>query len=421
MIHRIARSTLLLAISLLIAIDTGSAQEWTRFRGPNGSGLGTAQSLPAKWTEGDYNWRIRLPGIGHSSPVLWGDRIFLLSADPDSATRYVLCYSAADGSQLWQREFPSQPHHLHDRNTFASSTPVVDAERVYVAWSDPQRVTLMALDHDGRDAWDLDLGTWTSQHGFGTSPIRFEDLVILNNSQQAENLAPGQTAGQTCLMAFDAKTGEERWRNPRKTVRVCYSTPCIHQLPGGEPELLCTSTADGVFSLNPRTGQENWRVADAFRMRVVSSPLLADDIVFGSTGSGGGGNYVVAVQTSPKPEMLYKIDRNAPYVPTIVAKDGLAYLFGDRGTAVCIEVRTGETHWRQRLSRGFSGSPVIADDKVYVIDDDGNVRVLSASKEFRQLGVNPLGDPSRATPAVSGGCLYFRTLSHLMSLGGQTL
>ncbi len=411
---------LLLSVTLscLVLIDSGAAQEWTRFRGPNGSGLGTAQSLPTKWTEEDYNWRIRLPGAGHSSPVLWGDRIFLLSADAESATRYVLCYSAADGRQLWQREFPSQPHHLHDRNTFASSTPVVDADRVYVAWSDPQRVTLMALDHDGRDVWDLDLGTWTSQHGFGSSPIRFEDLVILNNSQQAENLADDQTVGQTYVMAFDAKTGQQRWRTPRETVRVCYYTPCIYQPSGGEPELLCTSTADGVFSLNPRTGKENWRVADTFRMRVVSSPLLADDIVFGSNGSGGGGNYVVAVQIGQTPKTLYKIDRNAPYVPTIVAKDGLAYLLGDKGTAVCIDVRTGDTHWRQRLSRGFSGSPVIADGKLYVIDDEGNVRVLNASNEFSELGVNPLGDPSRATPAVAGGCLYFRTLSHLISIGG---
>jgi outer membrane protein assembly factor BamB len=414
-----AASCFLLPCTILAG--TADAQQWTRFRGPNGTGLGQAKGLPARWTESDFNWQIRLPGIGHGSPVLWGDKIFLLSADPETATRFVLCYSAVDGRQLWQREFPSQTHHLHKRNTYASSTPCVDDQRVYVAWSDPSRVTLMALDHDGNDVWDQDLGTWTSQHGFGSSPIRFEDLVILSNSQQAEQLEPGQTPGQTSLCAFDAETGKMRWRSLRKTVRVCYFTPCIGRRPDGAPELICTSTADGVYSLDPRTGEENWKVADAFRMRVVSSPLLTDGIVFGSTGSGGGGNYVAAVQTGENPRLLYQIDRSAPYVPTVVAKDGLAFLFYDKGTATCIDVRSGTVHWRERLSSGFSGSPIIAEEKLYVIDDDGNVHVLAVSKEFRDLGVNPLGEPTRSTPAVAGGRLYFRTLSRLFSLGGQTL
>ena len=403
----------------LILGTTVGAQQWTRFRGPNGTGLGQAKGLPAQWSESDYNWRVQLPGIGHGSPVLWGDKIFLLSADSETATRYVLCYSAIDGKQLWQREFPSQTHHLHDRNTYASSTPVVDDQRVYVAWSDPERVTLMALDNDGNDVWDLDLGTWTSQHGFGSSPIRFEDMVILSNSQQGEQLEPGQTPGQTCIMAFDAQTGQMRWRTPRKTVRVCYFTPCIGQRPDGSPELICTSSADGVFSLDPRTGKENWKVPGVFRMRVVSSPLLADGIAFGSTGSGGGGNYVSAVQTGENPRLLYKIDRSAPYVPTVVAKDGLAYLLSDKGTASCIDVKTGTVHWRERVTNGFSGSPVITDGKLYVIDDDGKVFVLATSKEFRILGNNPLGERTRSTPAVAEGRIYFRTLSHLISLGGR--
>ena len=208
--RRISPTAMALLLLCSILGSTAGAQQWTRFRGPNGTGLGQAENLPAQWSDSDYNWQIQLPGIGHGSPVLWGEKIFLLSADPDTATRYVLCYSASDGKPLWQREFPSQTHHLHNRNTYASSTPVVDEHRVYVAWSDPERVTLMALDHGGRVAWDLDLGSWTSQHGFGSSPIRFEDLVILSNSQQAEQLEPGQEPGQTSIIAVDAATGELR-------------------------------------------------------------------------------------------------------------------------------------------------------------------------------------------------------------------
>ncbi len=397
--------------------STAWGQEWTRFRGPNGTGLAQAQGLPVAWNESDFAWRVRLPGQGHSSPVLWGDRIFLMSADPDRATRYLLCYSATDGTELWRRAYPSTPHHLHLRNTFASGTAAVDRDRVYWAWSTPERVTFLALDHHGNDVWTLDLGPWTSQHGFGMSPMLFEDLVILSNNQQAEELEPGQIAGESYLLAVERSTGIERWRTPRTSIRVCYSTPAILQLPGQPPQLICTSTAEGVYSVDPRTGRENWRVPDCLPQRVVSSPLVTDRMIFGSTGSGGGGNRLVAVRVSNSPEVAYEIRSNAPYVPCALAKDDLLFLFNDRGMVSCADVRTGAIHWRERLSGGFSGSPVYGDGKVYVIADDGTVLVIAAERQFRLLGRNPLGEPTRSTPAIAGNRLYFRTLSHLMAVG----
>jgi outer membrane protein assembly factor BamB len=394
------------------------SQEWTRFRGPNGTGLSLAQSLPASWGEADYRWRIELPGQGHSSPVLWGDRIFLMSADSQNATRYLLCYSATDGSLLWRRDYPSAPHHLHLRNTFASGTPAVDSQRVYWAWATPDSITFLALDHQGRDVWSLDLGTWTSQHGFGTSPMLFEDLVILSNNQQAEELDPGQQPGDSYILAVEARTGIERWRAPRTSIRVCYSTPAIFRPDGQPAQLICTSTAEGVYSLDPRTGQENWRVSDVLRMRVVSSPLVTERLIFGSTGSGGGGNYLVAVRADSKPEKAYEIRTNAPYVPCALAKDDLLFLFNDRGVVSCADLETGEVHWRERLSDGFSGSPVYGDGKVYSIADDGTVVVIAADRQFQLLGTNPLGEPTRSTPAIAGNRLYFRTLSHLISVDG---
>lgn len=395
------------------------AQDWTRFRGPNGMGVSPAKNLPATWTAADYQWRTALPGVGHSSPVLWGDKIFLNSADADTAARYVVCLSAADGRQLWRRDYASQTHTIHARNTYGSSTPAVDAERVYVAWATPARLTLLALDHDGRDVWELDLGPMVSEHGFGTSPMLYQDLVILSNNQQGLELEPGQQAGRSSMLAFEAKTGELRWNQPRVSSRVSFSTPCIYQAPGGQPELICTSTSDGVFSLDPLTGRENWSTPGLFKLRVVSSPLIADGLIFGSVGSGGGGNSVTAVRPGPQATAAYVVKTNASYVPTLVAQDGLLFMFNDRGVASCLDVQTGEVHWRERLSRGFSGSPVIGDGKVYIIDDDGNALVLAVDKEYRLLGTNPLGEPSRSTPAIAGSRLYLRTLSHLVSVGGE--
>jgi outer membrane protein assembly factor BamB len=247
----------------------------------------------------------------------------------------------------------------------------------------------------------------------------FEDLVILSDNQQAQELDPGQTPGVSCMLAVEARTGKERWRTPRVSIRVCYSTPCLYQGPDGLPELVCTSTAEGVYGLDPRTGREKWRLADAFAMRVVSSPLVAEGLIFGSTGSGGGGNTLVAVRPYPKPEIVYTVKKTAPYVPCAVAQNGLLFLFYDRGIVSCLDLATGTVHWQERLGESFSGSPVIGDGKVYCIADDGTVQVVAASAEYKLLGQNPLGEPSRSTPAISGGRLYFRTLSHLFCVGGQ--
>ncbi len=397
------------------------AQEWTRFRGPNGTGASETKSIPAQWTEDDYNWKVSLPGGGHSSPVVWGEKIFLLSADPETATRHVLCYHTETGRKLWQVDYASKPHHLHQFSSYASCTPAVDAERVYVAWSTPDETLLIALDHDGHEQWRRDLGRWVSQHGFGTSPMLYKDMVILNNSQQAARLPEGVKPGESFVIALDKATGEERWRTPRTSVNVCYSVPCIYEPSGGDPQLVCTNTGDGMFSLDAETGEPNWSI-DVFKMRTVSSPLIVGDVIFGSTGSGGGGNYVVAVRAGEQPEELYRVQRSAPYVPSCVAYGDLVFLWGDGGRVTCVDGPTGKVHWGpERVPGEYFGSPVRAGDKIYCVNTDGEVVVLAASKEFKQLGRNPLGELSHSTPAIDGGRMYLRTFSHLFSVGAKSL
>lgn len=402
--------------TFLSAMATG--QEWTRFRGPNGTGVAaaSAEGLPLAWSGDDTQWRVKLPGVGHSSPVVWGNRLFLLSADPSDATQYVLCLNAVTGKTVWQRTYDSQSHHLHPRNTFASSTPAVDQERLYVVWSTPKQLTLKALDHDGNQVWTKDLGAWTSQHGFGTSPMLYNDFVILFNSQQAEQLDPGQEPGQSYMMAFDRRTGRLCWKQPLNTTRVCYGTPCIYRPEDGAPRLICHNTGNGIFSLDPNTGRPNWSL-DVFEMRTVSSPTVVGDLVLGTNGSGGGGNYLVAVRAGNPPQEVYRIKRHAPYVSTPVSRGNLVFLFHDRGIASCIRASDGKQMWRERLSRSFSGSPVLVADRLYCIDDEGVVIVLSATDTFKELARTPLGEPSRSTPAISGGRMFLRTVSHLTCIG----
>jgi len=405
---------------LLNIAGTMAAQEWTRFRGPNGTGESEAV-LPAKFEGKDFVWKAELPGEGHSSPVIWKDRVFLLSADPKTAERYVLCLDAKTGTILWNKKYPSSTHTLHPRSSYASCTPTVDERNVYFAWSAPDEVTLMALTHDGDEVWRRNLGRYLSQHGWGTSPILYEDLLILNNSQDDASQHPGETPGESYLMAFDKNTGKDAWQIPRASNAVSYSVPCIYKNLKGEDELICLSTGEGVYSVNPLTGKTNWEVADAFDKRTVSSPVIAGGLIFGTTGSGGGGNYVVAVHPPPSPFQAYTIKKQAPYVPTPVARGKALFLWSDAGSITCIDAATGKVHWEGRgHDGGFSGSPIRAGDKIYCVSDDGVVVSIAADpKALKVLGKTELGEMSRSTPAVSGGRLFVRTVSHLFCLGNN--
>lgn len=409
----------ILSAVLLLEQENVEAQEWTRFRGPNGTGESEATTIPARWKESDYNWVAALPGVGHSSPVLWGNRLFVMSADPVTATRYVLCYDAMRGVEIWKREFPSIPHHLHTMSSYASCTPAVDEQNVYVAWSTPASVTLMALTHSGDIVWQKDLGPWFSQHGFGTSPILYEDLVIVSNSQEPKDGAKVlETTPESFVMAFDRRTGEERWRTRRATDNVAYSVPAVFKPKDGRAQLVNTSMGSGMYALDPRTGEELWSTV-VFDKRTVSSPLIKGDLIFGSTGSGGGGSYVTAVRSDGKQtNVAFQIKQQAPYVPTVVASGDLLFLLSDAGIATCVDLNSGDVHWRQRISGNYQASPIRIADKFYCVSVEGEVVVLAAKKEYEELGRMSLGEGSRSTPAVAGGRMYLRTFSKLMSIGG---
>jgi outer membrane protein assembly factor BamB len=390
-----------------------AAQEWTRFRGPNGAGQSDAEKIPTKWTEKDYNWKADLPGTGHSSPVLWGKKLFITSGDPATGEVHVLRLDADTGAEVWRNSYLTSNHHLHARNSYASATPCVDAERIYLPVVTPEQYSLVALDHNGEKVWRADLGPFNSEHGFGASPMIYKDLVVIANDQK----------GSSFLVAIRRDSGEVAWKTERtKFVRTAYGTPCVYTPAGGEDELIFTSGANGVTSVDPTSGKVNWQV-EPFDKRSVSSPVIAGGLVFGTCGSGGGGNFVVAVRPGEKngqaAEVVYKIDRSAPYVPTSVAAGDLLFLWYDKGIVTCLDAPSGKVHYQQRVGGNFSGSPIRIGDRIYCISEDGECYVIAADKKFKLLAKNPLGDLSRATPSVAGGRLFLRTYGSLISLGGE--
>jgi len=404
----------LLVAALLAAGRPSAGGCWPRFRGPDGAGQSDDDSLPVTWTDRDVNWKVALPGEGYSSPVVWGRNVFLTCADKRTARRIVVCLATADGRERWRREFAGRKHHLHRDNHYASATPALDANSVYVAWASPKSVTLRAMDHAGKDRWQRDLGAFESMHGHGTSPIVVGDLVVLGNDQK----------GKAFLVAVDRRTGKTRWKLDRRSGLTPASTPCVSRAPGEADRLIFTTTAHGITAVEARTGRVDWEVPKVFRDRCVASPVAGDGIVIGSYGYGIKGDLLVAIRPGSRaagvePKVLWELKRAVPLVPTPLIHRGRVFCWDDRGTVTCLDVRTGKLIWRERVEGKFYGSPVRVAGRLYCISKAGEVVVVAAGGTFKLLARVPLGEKSFATPAVADGVMYLRTLRHLISVGGS--
>lgn len=389
-------------------------QEWSRFRGPNGTGISEAKGIPEKVTEKDYAWKVKLPGAGHSSPVLWGDRIFLTCTDDKGkASRMVVCIDAASGKELWSKSFEGRPQRLHQYNSYAASTPAADERHVYVTWATEREYIVLAMDHDGKEVWRKDLGPWKAEHGGGVSPMVYQGMVIVANEQD----------GASFNTALDGATGKEKWKLERDAKLAAYSTPAIRKRDDGKEELLFNSTANGITAVDPATGKVNWSMNDdLFKLRCCSSPVVADGLCIGTCGNGAGVNSVVAIKPGEKgkSEVVYTIKgrKMAPYVPTPLAKGSLLYLISDDGTASAFVAKTGEEKWRQSLNLRFFGSPVCVEDRIYVVSTNGVLVVLRAGEKFEEISRHELGETCHTTPAVARGRMFIRTLNHLVAIGG---
>jgi len=387
-------------------------KNWSRFRGANGVGISDLKGLPTTWSEGAYKWNIELPGLGHAAPVVWGDKLFITSAVDEGAQRTLYCLNPQTGKPIWSRTIGLNKSHKHNKSSWASATPAVDGERVYVAFSDEEHYTLAAYDLDGNLIWRRLLGTFESQHGQGVSPIIFKDMVIIPNLQK----------GPSSIIAFDKRTGRTRWSSIHGFYRTSYSTPIIIQ-PKDEPaQLICASGALGVASLDPYTGRLFWNTGEFPEpRRTVASPVYAAGLILQSCGGGGKGTVLIAVDPSnptekTKARIRYRREKIVHYVPTPIAYGDHVYLWNDNGVLSCIEAASGKNIWTKRIGGNFSGSPVCVDGKLYCLSEEGDCVVVGASPEYKLYGKTPVGDASHSTPAVANGRLFLRTFHRLMCL-----
>jgi outer membrane protein assembly factor BamB len=408
------------ALLVLLFAGTVTAADWTRFRGPNGTGVADPATPTHFALTTDLTWSTKLPGTGHGSPIVVGDKVFLQAASTDGSTRSLVCLNVSDGKVAWEKKvIDGKAGKVHKKSSNASGTPCSDGERVFnVVW-DGTGLTMSAHDLKGNELWKKGLGSFASQHGFGHSPITAGGLVVFSYDQD----------GASELVAHDAKTGEQKWRVERKGHRASYTTPFLIEKDGKPGELIVATTTT-TDSYDPATGKENWSFTVPWenpnkKLRAIGQPVLAGGNVIMFTGDGDGSRAMVAVKAGGSGDtsrngVAWELKKGTPYVPGGLVKDDHLYWVTDDGQAACADPKTGKVKWTERLPgiKSVSASPILISDTMLVIGEDGKVVSFKLNpKELGEVEKSDVGEPVMATPAAAGGKLFVRGGTHLFCIG----
>ena len=449
------RTARLIALPFLLAL-TGAAQTqtqsstpyWPSFRGNHASGVADGQRLPEQW-DGEkgigIKWRTRIPGLAHSSPVVWGDAVFVTTAvsgrsdatfrrglfgDGDASndrSRHqwkVYRFDRQTGKVVWERvAYDGMPvEKRHVKSTYASASPATDG-RYVVAFFGSQG--LYAYDMQGALAWKKDLGHINAgaydipdyEWGTASSPIIYKDLVIVQCDQQKGSF----------LIAVDIKTGKTVWKADRDEL-PSWGTPTIY--PGKDRPELITNSPNFIRGYDPDTGRELWRLGGSSKI-TAPTPIFADDLIVVASGRspeapifvirpGASGDITLGLgQTSGK-SIAWSRQRAGSYMPTPLIYRGYLYVLRNEGILTCYRLETGEVQYVARVPHqgsGFSASPVASDGRIFLSSEDGDIVVVKAGPPFDVLGVNRMGQPLMATPAISQGTMFVRGEQELFAIG----
>ena len=415
--HRAPNLSLFLRLctfgTLLAIAAPSSAEDWPNWRGPRGDGSSQDTGLPVEWNGADQPamnvaWKVPVPGKGHASPIVWKDRIFVVSALVDSEERVLLSFDRESGRQLWQKTVLKSPlEGKHELNSFASSTPATDGELIYVAFLDREEMFVAAYDFAGEQRWQARPGPFSSKHGFCSCPVLFENLVIIN----------GDHDGDSFVAALDRATGKAVWKIARENHTRSYVTPIVREL-AGRTQLIMSGNKC-VSSYDPRTGQPHWTI-DGPTEQFVASIVESDGLLFMTCGFPD--HHMLAIRPDGQgnvtdTHIAWREQKGASYVPSPIAVDGHFLVVSDNGILSCFEATTGKRNWMLRIGTKFSASPIAAAGLAYFTADDGVTTVVRPGPEFTKVAENQLGEHCYASPAASQGKLYFRGEGHLAAIG----
>ncbi len=446
-------SGLMLGFLMLVytAMFTGAASSpgnWPSFRGPQASGVADGQNLPDRWdgVRGEnVKWKTSIPGLAHSSPIVWGDRLYVSTAvsslenatfkhglfgEGDASTDrsvqkwQVICLDKRTGKIVWDTTayegVPKEKRHV--KNTYASSTPATDGRHI-VAFFGSQG--LYCFDLQGKMIWKkdlgfLDLGAYDApeyEWGTASSPIIYRNTVIVQCDTQKEDF----------VTALDIETGSTVWKTERNEL-PSWGTPTIY--PGAKRVELITNASNFIRGYDPENGKELWRLGGSSQI-TAPTPVFSGDLIVVASGrrpeapifvirAGATGDITLAKGASASSQIAWSRQQRGPYMPTPLIYGEYLYVIANQGIFDCYELRTGAEIYRQRIPHqggGFSASPVAADGKIYLSSEDGDVFVVKAGKDFELLATNPMGERLMATPALSESRILFRGEHNLFAIG----
>lgn len=400
--------------------SVADAENWPVWRGPRGDGSSADSTAPTTWngdTGENILWKAAIPGWGHSSPIVWGDRVFLTSCIDEKQQRVLLCLDRRDGRTVWKQAVLTAPlEKRHKLNSYASGTPATDGELIYCSFleadfgSDKQRtpgnMVVAAYDFSGQQKWIVRPGRFASVHGFCSSPVLFEDKVIVN----------GDHDGDAYVVALDKSTGKTIWKTERKNKTRSYVTPLIREV-GGRIQMVF-SGSKSIVSLDPRDGSRHW-IIDGPTEQFVASMVFDDDKFFMSAGFPT--HHVMAIRADGSGNVTdshveWHVKDAKCYVPSPVVTDGYLFVADDRGTANSYRTDDGQRVWKERMAKHFSASLVTVAGLVHFTADEGITKVVRPGESLEVVAENTLGEYCFASPAISDGQIFMRGEKHLFCI-----
>jgi outer membrane protein assembly factor BamB len=408
-------------ILVFVCLIVEANDNWPQFRGPEGTGHSDSRGLPLNWSETtNVVWKTAIHDRGWSSPVVYGDQIWLTTAAPDGRKLYALCLDRQTGRVI--RDLPlfdvAQPQYAHPFNTYASPTPVIEEGRVYITFGSAGTAAIDTKSF--RVIWerrDIDCNHF---RGAGSSPIIFRDLLLMHFDGSDHQF----------VLALDKKTGKTVWQTKRSIdfqdltpqgkpaadgdFRKAFATPHVAQI-NGRWEMISLG-AKAAYSYDPFTGKELWRVEERGQHSASTRPVIGHGMIFYPTGFANG--QLFAVRTGGNDlitdtHVAWKVKRGVSNKPSILLIDDLIYMINDVGIASCLEAKTGELVWQKRIGGEYSASPVYADGRIWLFSEDGKTTVIRPGRTFELLAENQLDEGFLASPAIAGKSFFLRTRTHL--------
>ncbi|HXU78219.1 MAG TPA: PQQ-binding-like beta-propeller repeat protein [Methylomirabilota bacterium] len=386
------------------------AEDWPCWRGPRLDGTSLETNVPVYWNAtSNIAWKTELPGAGHASPIVFGDRVFTVSASAETQERLLLCLDRKTGELLWKQKVLSAPfEQKHELNSFASSTPATDGERIYVSFLDRDHMFAAAYDFQGKELWNNRPGPFSSMHGFCSSPLIYRDKVILN----------GDHDGDSYLVALSRTDGRMIWKTARENHTRSYCAPLIREMAGRQQMVLSGDKC--VASYDPEEGERRW-VIDGPTEQFVASPVYSEKTGLVYITGGFPAHHILAIRPNGTgnvtgTHIVWRTTKGAAYVPSPIIAGDYFLVVSDSGVAYCFEAANGNVAWTERLGVEHA-SLVSAEGRVYFLNDRGVMNVVKPGPQFVRLAENDLGESFFASPAISRGQIFLRGEKHLFCIG----